>query len=94
MVGKARLGGREAIELRWSRLLGRMSVTTDLWVDAQAYSPLSSVTTTRAEAGGRDLLLTTETTSYHILSATPANLKLLSPPIPPGFTRVATSPHF
>ncbi len=94
MVGKVRLGGREAIELTWSRLLGRMSVTTDLWVDAQAYIPLSSVTTTRAKAGGRDLLLTTETTSYQIRPATPANLKLLSPPIPPGFTRVATSPHF
>ncbi len=31
---------------------------------------------------------------YQILSATPANLDLLTPPIPAGFTRTASSPHF
>jgi hypothetical protein len=40
------------------------------------------------------VLLETDTIEYHILPATPANLNLLKPPIPPGFTRTATSPHF
>jgi hypothetical protein len=52
------------------------------------------VTTDRAETGARDVLLSTDTTDYQILSATPANLDLLSPPIPVGFTGTATSPHF
>jgi hypothetical protein len=36
----------------------------------------------------------TATTAYQILPASPANLNLLTPPIPPGFTRIARSPNF
>jgi hypothetical protein len=67
-------------------------VTTLLSVDARTYQPLRSVMTTRARP--HDALLETDTTQYQILLATPANLSLLTPPIPPGFTRTASSPNF
>lgn len=92
VLGRVSLAGRQAIELTWSSSLGRLTVTTTLWVDAQTYQPLRSVATTRAAL--HDLLITAATTEYHILPATPANLDLLSPPIPAGFTRTASSPHF
>jgi hypothetical protein len=94
VLGRVSLDGRQAIEVTWSTSLGRVTTLTTLWVDAQTYLPLRSVTTGRAEAGARGVLLSTDTTDYQILSATPANLDLLTPPIPPGFTRTATSPNF
>jgi hypothetical protein len=95
VLGPVSLDGRQAIKVTWSTSLGRATtLTTTLWVDAQTYLPLRSVTTDRAEAGARDVLLSTDTTDYQTLPATPANLDLLTPPIPPGFTRTATSPHF
>jgi hypothetical protein len=71
-----------------------ITMTTILWVDARTYVPVRTVTTTRAAAGARDVLLETDTLEYQILSATSANLDLLKPPIPSGFTRTATSPNF
>ncbi len=55
-------------------------MTTALWVDAQTYLPMRSVATLRA--GPDDVPLETETTEYQILPATPANLNLLTPPVP------------
>ncbi|HEV2936223.1 MAG TPA: hypothetical protein VGY96_24130, partial [Streptosporangiaceae bacterium] len=81
-----------AVELTWSPRRGPMTVTTTLWVDAQSYVPLRSVEMMRA--GPRDNVLETDTTDYQILPATRANLDLLNPPIPAGFTETATSPHF
>ncbi|HYZ53300.1 MAG TPA: hypothetical protein VE733_07310 [Streptosporangiaceae bacterium] len=92
VVGTVRVQGHQAVELTWSRSPGRLTVTTTLWVDARTYVPLRSVATTRA--GLHDMLLWTDTTEYHMLSATSANLGLLTPPIPTGFTRIARSPHF
>jgi hypothetical protein len=92
VIGPVELEGRQAVELTWSRSQGPLTVTTTLWVDARTYQPLRSVTTTRAPR--QDVLLETDTTQYQVLPATPANLALLTPPIPPGFTRTATSPHF
>jgi hypothetical protein len=92
VIGTVELEGRQAVELTWSTSQGPLTVTTTLWVDARTYQPLRSVMTTRAPR--QDVLLETDTTQYQILPATPANLGLLTPPIPPGFTRTATSPHF
>jgi hypothetical protein len=92
VLGRVSLDGRQAIELTWSSSLGRLAVTTTLWVDAQTYLPLRSTSTMRAALHGAPL--ETDTTVYQILSATPSNLDLLSPPIPAGFTRTASSPHF
>jgi len=94
VLGRVSLDGRQAIEVTWSSSHGPITVTTTLWVDARAYVPLRTVTTTRATAGARHVLLETDTMEYQILPATPASLDLLKPPIPPGFTRTATSPHF
>lgn len=92
VVGPVSLPGHEAVELTWSQSPGRMTLATTLWVDARTYLPLRSVTTMRA--GLHDALLQTDTTLYQILPVTPANLDLLNPPIPAGFTRTAQSPHF
>jgi hypothetical protein len=86
------LHGRRALELTWSRTTGPMITSSTLWVDDQTYLPLRSVLTMRGRAEGTPLQ--TVTTEYEILSATPANLNLLTPPIPAGFTRTATSPRF
>jgi hypothetical protein len=106
VVGTVRLHGRRAVELTWSRRFGpRIVMTTRLWVDARTYLPLQSVTTEwighshlevngKRVAPGRRLALSTDTTQYHILPATPATLALLIPPIPAGFTRAAHSPNF
>jgi hypothetical protein len=69
-----------------------MTTTSTLWVDDQTYLPLRSVLTMRGRPGG--IPFQTVTTEYEILPATPANLNLLTPPIPAGFTRTATSPRF
>jgi hypothetical protein len=92
VVGTAHLQGRQAIEITWSASPGRLTLTTTVWVDARTYQPMRSVTTT--PTGLPDGLLTTATTEYRILPATRANLSLLAPPIPPGFTRVPKSPNF
>jgi len=88
VLGRVSLDGRQAIELTWSSSPGRMTVTTTLWVDAHTYVPLRSVATTRAAL--HDAAVETDTNEYQILPATPANLDLLSPPIPPGFTHTAS----
>jgi hypothetical protein len=92
VIGPVDLEGRQAVELTWSASHGPLVVTTILWVDARTYQPLRSVMTTRA--GPEDTLLNTDTMRFQVLPATPAFLSLLTPPIPAGFTRTATSPHF
>jgi len=92
VTGTINLNGRPAIEVTWTSAQGPLTVTTILSVDARTYQPLRSVMTTRARP--HDALLETDTTQYQILLATPANLGLLTPPIPPGFTRTASSPNF
>jgi hypothetical protein len=92
VAGTVRLEGRVAVKLTWPPSPGQLTQTTTLWVDARTYLPLRSAGTMRA--GRHGTLLQTDTTEYQILPATPANLDLLTPPIPAGFTRTARSPHF
>jgi hypothetical protein len=92
VVGTVNLQDRPAIEVTWSRTLGPVTTATTLWVDARTYVPLRSVGTMRAGSANR--LLETDTTDYQILPATPANLDLLTPPIPAGFRQTAASPNF
>jgi hypothetical protein len=92
VVGPVDLDGRQAIELTWTSTPGRLTVTTTLWVDARTYQPLRSASAMAAPLRGAPL--ETDTTQYQILPATPANLALLTPPIPAGFTRTPGSPRF
>jgi hypothetical protein len=98
VVGTVRLQGRPAVELTWSRRLGParigMAVTTGLWVDPRTYMPLRSITTQWAGPSGHRRALFTDTANYRVLEPTRANLALLTPPIPVGFTRTTTSPHY
>ena len=91
VAGTVTLHGRRALKLTWSSTTGPMATTTTLWVDHQTYLPLRSVMTMRRPPGG---IPQTVTTDYQILPFTPANLNLLTPPVPAGFTRTAKSPHF
>lgn len=92
VVGTVNLQGRPAVEVTWSRTLGPVRTVTTLWVDARTYVPLRSAGTMRAGPANR--LLEADTTDYQILPATPANLDLLTPLIPPGFRQTAASPGF
>ena len=98
VVGTVRLQGRPAIELTWSRWLPPLkrdiAVTTRLWVDPRTYMPLRSVISQWVGPPGHRQALFADTASYRILAATTASLDLLNPPIPAGFTRTATSPHY
>jgi hypothetical protein len=87
--------GRATIELTWSRRLEPSGHSgTRLWVDAQTYLPLRSITIQWAGPSGHRRAVLTVTASYRIPAATSANLALLAPPIPHGFTRTATSPYY
>jgi hypothetical protein len=92
VIGNVQLNGRQAVELTWTSSPGRLTLTTTLWVDAQTYQPLRSASTTKVPQQAAPL--ESDSVQYRILPATPANLALLTPPIPPGFTRTPTSPHF
>ncbi|HEX8005427.1 MAG TPA: hypothetical protein VF482_03265 [Trebonia sp.] len=78
VAGTDRIAGRQAIRLKCSALGGRPG--TILWVDAETYLALRAFS---KSANG------TFTIEYQILPVTSANLKLLTPPIPAGFTRTA-----
>jgi hypothetical protein len=90
LAGQGRADGRQALKLTWLTRFGSVKTTTDLWVDARTYQPLRDSSTMRVALRNREETLQTQTTDFRILAATPANLRLLSPPIPPGFTRTAT----
>jgi hypothetical protein len=91
VVGTVRLNGRRAVKITWTRSAGKTSLATTLWADARTYRPLRAVSALRARHGR---LIETDTTDFRLLPATRANLRLLTPPIPAGFTRTARSPHF
>jgi hypothetical protein len=80
------LGGRPAIELtmkyRYPASSGG-SLSDTLWVDATTYLPLRE--TFNDDSPGMD---TIGTIYYEYRPATPANLALLTPPIPAGFRQV------
>jgi hypothetical protein len=96
VTGTGHVRGRPAIEITWSYSPGNgpLIMMATLWVGAHSYVPLRSTTTMQARLQSRHVVLQTSTTEYHILPPTPANLDLLIPPIPPGFTRTSGSPHF
>jgi len=97
--GIVKLNGRDAVKLGWTRKVGPAkyspTAVTTLWVDATTYVPLRTVTTqtiTLQAAGTRALFSYTAT--YHMIPATTASLKALTPPIPAGFTRAARLPGY
>jgi len=85
VVGHTRLDGHDAIELSWADA----GASSYLWVDASTYLPLREIVNLPVGGPGKTIT-TTDQTNYELLPATPANLALLSPPIPAGFTQTAT----
>lgn len=78
--GPVAFDGHRAIELTGqNKIQGRVVAWFRWWVDARTYLPLRTVA--HMSDGG------TIETDYKALPATPANLALLKPVIPPGFTR-------
>jgi hypothetical protein len=83
------LNGRAALELTTKdavedNSVGDDSGDTNLWFDASTYLPLREV-----NIFGTKNILGSATYEYQYLSATPANLAKLKPPIPAGFKQVA-----
>jgi hypothetical protein len=93
------IDGRPALELVWkaapatgtwaagsSGRAGELRRT--LWVDAHTYMPIRQ----RIQLGGGSTAFYGITASYRLLAPTPANLAMLRPVVPQGFTRVH-GPH-
>jgi hypothetical protein len=93
VTGTGWVRGHRAVELTWRSRHGLVRNTSTLWVDAKTFQPLLGSSTMQVVTGNREQTIHTDTTQYQILAATPANLHLLTPPIPPGFTRVPGSPN-
>jgi hypothetical protein len=80
VIGAEQLDGRPAVKLTLTA--DDPTLTKTLWVDTRTYVPLQvafSVTNGTA--------ITSNIVKYQVLPATSANLGLLVPPIPAGFTR-------
>jgi hypothetical protein len=85
VIGTEHLDGRPAVKLALTA--DRPALTKTLWVDARTYMPLQvAFTVTNGTA------ITSNTVKYQVLSATSANLGLLVPPIPAGFTHATKAP--
>lgn len=85
VTGHTKLDGHDAIELSWADA-GSISY---LWVDASTYLPLREVAHVPVGGSGQTIT-TTDQTDYELLPATPANLAMLTTPIPSAFTQTAT----
>jgi hypothetical protein len=96
VAGRQPLQGHDAIKLTWSvsgTTAGGDKTTAimALWVDAHTYAPLQLTATDTTPIGkylGLDF-----TEQYRFLPAIKANLALLTPPIPAGFTRATHIPQ-
>jgi hypothetical protein len=84
-LGTTTVDGHKAIELDWKDTYA----TSYLWVDAGTYLPLRELDTILVGGPGK-MITTVDRTVYTMLPATPANMALLTVPIPRGFTRTAT----
>ncbi|HUN31482.1 MAG TPA: hypothetical protein VMU95_05625 [Trebonia sp.] len=87
VVGQQEINGRPSIKLTLAADYPTLSKT--LWVDAQTYIPLQLAYTV---ADANSPTTTSNTVEYQVLPATAANLALLVPRIPAGFTRTTTDP--
>jgi len=87
--GTTELDGRRAIKLSFPSGGGPPGSTTTLWVDATTYMLLRLVTTSSYRNGNKVGHASLE---YQVLPATEANLALLNPVIPAGYTRVPVLP--
>jgi hypothetical protein len=88
--GTVKLNGQDTVELSWTERIapGPASSPVTLWVDAQTYVPLRE-TYVIAEPGA----VTVKTTvTYQMRAAATANLEVLTPVIPTGFTRAQQVP--
>lgn len=77
VTGPVQFDGHQALELNGQNY--------HLWVDAQTYLPL------RAEISYLRGITGTVVINFRLLPATQANLALVNPVIPPGFTQVPVS---
>jgi hypothetical protein len=81
VAGHTKTNGQQAIELRYTRELGRThrKITTLLWVNEETYLPVQQETI-MPSAQVFD--------TYQFLPATPGNLSLLQVSVPSGFHRI------
>jgi hypothetical protein len=89
IVGTGQVDGRRALKLDLPFGDGPGGFTTLLWVDATTYMLLQVVTTSSDRTASNEAHNSLE---YRVLPATQANLSLLTPVIPAGFTHVTKRP--
>lgn len=88
IVGHATIDGRDALELRRADV---PELVDTVWVDATSYLPVRSRLSTPVGVGS---VTTTSTIDYDFLPATPANVALLTPVVPPGYTQKDAPPAY
>jgi len=90
IAGTGRINARPAIKVTTTKSGGGTTTTQTLWVDAKTYAMLQGTgTTTSLRHNGT--MFHPRTDQFEVLPATTANLALLTPPIPAGFTRRKSS---
>jgi hypothetical protein len=86
VAGTGVLDGRRAITLT----LSTAGQPKTLWVDARTFVPLQVAFTVFGPPDGKTI--TVNTVRFQVLAATEANLALLRPAVPAGFTRTTKPP--
>ena len=89
VAGPGELDGRPAVKVILPVQPASARTAWTLWVDALTYMPLQLLLSIIRVNG---TVQTTTRVEYRVLPATRANLALLVPPVPAGFTRTMTVP--
>jgi hypothetical protein len=96
IVAHTQLAGQPALELQhvFPSPRGSSPWTRDLWVSAQTYLPIRSVSSSTEGTSARGYQSDVTTNTFQFLPSTAATLANLKPVIPTGYTQTAKPPSY
>ncbi|HEX4255976.1 MAG TPA: hypothetical protein VH089_12845, partial [Streptosporangiaceae bacterium] len=94
IIARTQLAGQATLELRhtFPSPPGSRAWTRDLWVSAQTYLPIRSVSSSTEGTPAQGYQSDVTTNTFQFLPATAATLAHLAPVVPAGFTQTAKPP--